>query len=159
MGMRPLSICLALLSVALLSVSCAESEFNKSEIARACRKKYKLADNSACYVCHLNYSRNTFAIVHSRRGVGCAKCHGESEDHCGDEDHRTPPEKMYPKDKIDKACAKCHKEEKMKKVKDHKAYYENPGSKLCNDCHGKKHRLAKRKVRWNKVTRELIEYE
>ncbi len=124
--------------------------------------KHKMkVDNSACYVCHTNYEEEPLVIVHGENEVGCADCHGESLDHCDDEDNITPPELMYPREKINRACEDCHDTHDVP-AKDVLALWRkrcpeqtDPKKIVCTDCHGK-HRLEKRVVRWNKRTRALI---
>ena len=68
----------------------------------------KAVDNSRCHVCHLNFSDEVMAVNHAKYGVGCEKCHGASDDHASDEGNVTPPQIMYPREKIDAACKVCH---------------------------------------------------
>ncbi len=112
------------------------------------------ADNSRCHVCHLNFATEKLAVTHARANVGCEHCHGESDAHCGDEDNITPPEIMYPEDKIDAACLKCHGN-RMKMTTKHKEALAGTLKKPCTGCHGE-HRMSHRTRRWNKETGELI---
>ncbi len=112
------------------------------------------ADNSRCHVCHLNFATEKLAVTHARADVSCEHCHGESDAHCGDEDNITPPEIMYPEDKIDAACLKCHGD-RMKMTTKHKAALAGTLKKTCTGCHGE-HRMNHRTRRWNKETGELI---
>ena len=119
------------------------------------------ADNSACFVCHTNYEEEPMARWHAEEDVGCVDCHGKSFAHRNDEDNITPPDTMFPLDKIDKACKKCHGKHKASAV-DVIARWQkrcpektNPLEIVCTDCHGQ-HRLKIRTVRWNKQTGELI---
>lgn len=43
------------------------------------------ADNSRCHVCHIKYTFEDIAVAHARANIGCADCHGESDDHISDE--------------------------------------------------------------------------
>ncbi|MHC4559092.1 MAG: hypothetical protein ACYS80_17520 [Planctomycetota bacterium] len=43
------------------------------------------ADNSRCFVCHINYMQEDIAVIHARADIGCAGCHGESDEHIADE--------------------------------------------------------------------------
>jgi len=97
------------------------------------------ADNTRCHVCHLNYVQEDLALIHAKAKVGCVDCHGNCDAHIADESwasggNGTPPEIMYPRDKIIEFCVSCHPREK-------------PPTKICTDCHGK-HRLAERKLKW-----------
>ena len=116
-----------------------------------------LADNSRCHVCHINYSEEKLAVTHARAEIGCEQCHGKSYDHCGDEDNITPPEIMYPVEKINPACMGCHTKEKID-TDQHKAVQAAlaANEKVCTDCHGE-HRLEYRTRKWDKATGKLIE--
>ena len=116
-----------------------------------------VADNSRCFVCHLNYSEEEFAVTHALSNIGCETCHGHCDEHCGDEDNITPPTIMFPKDQIDPACRKCHDEEKIIDgqlwcIREPKP---SDAGKHCTDCHGK-HRLARRTSQWDKKTGKLL---
>lgn len=104
-----------------------------------------VADNSRCHVCHINYGHEKLAVTHARADVGCEKCHGASDAHCSDEDNITPPDIMYPADKVNSFCKSCHPEGKL-----------SGGKKYCTDCHGE-HRLGHRTRVWDKATGELIQ--
>lgn len=104
-----------------------------------------VADNSRCHVCHINYEDEELAVVHARANIGCEQCHGGSDAHCNDEDNITPPDIMYPAEKINSSCKGCHPAAKL-----------GGGKKYCTDCHGR-HRLAYRTRKWDKTTGELIE--
>ena len=104
-----------------------------------------LADNSRCHVCHINYEDEELAVTHARAGVGCERCHGASDAHCSDEDNITPPDIMYPPDKVNSFCKSCHPEGKL-----------GGDKKYCTDCHGE-HRLGYRTRKWDKETGKLIQ--
>jgi len=112
----------------------------------------KGADNSRCYVCHINYVREDLAARHARANVGCARCHGQSDAHIADESWAsggkgTPPEIMYPRAKINALCLGCHPSDKID-AKQHKEVLAGAGTKkYCTDCHGK-HRLPERRCKW-----------
>jgi hypothetical protein len=120
-----------------------------------------LAINDACFVCHANYDEEPLVVMHAEAEVGCADCHGASLEHRNDEDNVTPPDTMYPRERIDEACQECHEthdaparavlarwQERCPERKDFATI-------VCTDCHGQ-HRLATRVVRWNKKTGALI---
>jgi len=121
-------------------------------------------DNQACYVCHDNYQEEGLVVHHGVEEVGCIDCHGESFDHRDDEDNITPPEKMYPRDQIDKCCKECHEEHDASAAKVVARWQERglteiePKNLVCTDCHFQ-HRLERRMVRWDKRTGELLEVE
>ncbi|MEA3226717.1 MAG: cytochrome c3 family protein [Planctomycetota bacterium] len=66
------------------------------------------AENMACFVCHGNYRGEFLAECHAKADVGCVSCHGDSFAHRNDENNTTPPETMYPAEKIDPFCQGCH---------------------------------------------------
>jgi hypothetical protein len=104
-----------------------------------------LADNSRCYVCHINYEVEELTSMHAKADVGCERCHGASDAHCSDKDNMTPPDIMYPAEKVNSFCKSCHPDGKL-----------SGGKKFCTDCHGE-HRLSRRTRRWNKTPGKLIE--
>ncbi len=72
-------------------------------------KPRKGADNSRCFVCHINYVKEELAVDHALADIGCAKCHGVSDAHIADESwadggNGTAPEIMYPRPKINPFC-------------------------------------------------------
>jgi hypothetical protein len=117
--------------------------------------------NVACFVCHANYQDEALVGWHAAADVGCAECHGKSHPHCNDENHRTPPEKMFPRDEIQAFCNKCHPAhdvpaEKLSERRIQRGLNVNNDQALvCTDCHGD-HRLSRRSVRWDKKTGKLI---
>lgn len=104
-----------------------------------------VADNSRCYVCHINYEVDELTSMHAKADIGCEHCHGSSDAHCSDEDNITPPDIMYPANKINSFCKSCHPDGKL-----------GGGKKYCTDCHGD-HRLSRRTRKWDKATGKLIE--
>jgi hypothetical protein len=122
---------------------------------------HEMADNSACFVCHVNYDEEPFALWHAKADVGCVKCHGDSFAHRNDEDNTTPPDKMYPADRIERLCDKCHETHDAPAARVITRWQKrcpektDPSTIVCTDCHGQ-HRLAVRTVKWNKKTGELI---
>ena len=113
------------------------------------------ADNSRCYVCHVNYEDELIAQVHAAANIGCINCHGLSRDHASDEDNTTAPDTMYPREKIDSACIKCHESENFRTVHKTLATSSAAKNKVCTDCHGQ-HRLAFRTRHWDKSTGKLL---
>jgi uncharacterized paraquat-inducible protein A len=138
--------------------------------------------NSFCVTCHYYFDEEELALDHKVRGIGCERCHGESQRHRSDENNITPPEIMYPKAKINPACMMCHPRHEIKNdrhhdlilagaetvldegapplpsVEDRKGGASKSGSseKYCTDCHGKTHRMNVRSVQWDKATGKLI---
>lgn len=120
----------------------------------------KPADNSYCFVCHANFKAEKIAAVHQKEGVGCAKCHGDSDSHSADEDGLVAPEVMFIREQIAESCSKCHDEAKMRVVEDHEPAFraDVAARKICTECHGA-HRMAVRTRVWNKTTGELLKAE
>jgi hypothetical protein len=130
--------------------------------------------NPFCRACHLDFDEEELALDHELAGIGCERCHGESERHRSDEDNVTPPEIMYPKAKINPTCMMCHPRHEIQEIEDHgpllagaetifdedfeaSASGAAEAKPCCTDCHGTKHHMKVRIVRWNKATGELIE--
>jgi len=109
------------------------------------------ADNSRCFVCHVNYMQEDIAVIHARANIGCAGCHGECDEHIADESwasggNGTAPETMYPRPKINPFCMGCHPKDKID-TDQHKPLFANIEKMVCTDCHGE-HRLEVRKCKW-----------
>lgn len=110
-----------------------------------------MADNSRCFVCHLNFQFEDIALVHAREGYGCAYCHGPSDAHIADESwasggNGTAPDIMYRPNEVIPACLKCHELSKSD-PECHCDFPRLPQKKSCTDCHGN-HRLKERKCHW-----------
>jgi len=111
-----------------------------------------MADNSRCFVCHINYMDEDIAVIHARVDIGCANCHGESDEHIADESwasggNGTAPDIMYPRANINPFCMGCHTKNKID-TEQHKPLFANIiKEKYCTDCHGD-HRLTNRKCKW-----------
>jgi hypothetical protein len=110
------------------------------------------ADNSRCFVCHMNYMEEKIAVTHAQAGIGCANCHGPSDAHIADESWAsggsgTAPDLMYPRDKIDPSCMACHTRERIDTPQHEAVFADPPGTKVCTDCHGN-HRLPQRRCKW-----------
>jgi hypothetical protein len=111
-----------------------------------------MTDNNRCFVCHINYMEEDIAVIHARVNMGCANCHGESDEHIADESwasggNGTPPEIMYPRDKINPFCLNCHPKDEIGTSKHKRFFAGTAEEKCCTDCHGD-HRLAERKCKW-----------
>jgi len=126
-------------------------------------KYYDEADNSFCYVCHINFKKEPLVVRHKAANVGCVDCHGESLPHADDEDNATAPTTMFTKAEVNDACSTgCHEPEKLKKITSHKAWYAltdrektETNRQYCTDCHGM-HKLDTRDRKWDKKTKKLI---
>jgi len=111
-----------------------------------------MADNSRCFVCHINYIDEDIAVTHARVNMGCANCHGESDEHIADESwasggNGTAPDIMYPRAKINPFCMGCHPREKIDSEQHKPLFTDTTEEKYCTDCHGE-HRLTNRKCKW-----------
>jgi len=111
-----------------------------------------MADNSRCFVCHINYMYEDIAVTHARVNMGCANCHGESDEHIADESwasggNGTAPDIMYPRAKINPFCMGCHPREKIDSEQHKPLFTDTTEEKYCTDCHGE-HRLTNRKCKW-----------
>ena len=97
------------------------------------------AKNATCYVCHANYAEEELAQRHAENDIGCTNCHGESTAHKNDENHLTPPDKMYAASEIDGACGKCHTGHDVPAIKVIRRWKERIGDTksdvLCGECH------------------------
>ena len=122
------------------------------------------ADNSACLVCHANYKKEFLAGHHGLQNIGCVKCHGDSYAHRNDENNVTPPDKLFPRERIDLMCGRCHHSHDVAPAKVVERWYKRiegnpvPETVVCTDCHGR-HRLKVRTVRWDKKTGKLLPRE
>jgi len=111
-----------------------------------------VADNSRCFVCHLNYAQESLAVDHAKANIGCADCHGSSDAHAADEswawgENGTAPDSMYPRPKINPFCMGCHPKDKIDTEQHKPLFADDAEKKYCTDCHGT-HRLAERKCKW-----------
>jgi hypothetical protein len=125
--------------------------------------------NQFCAACHYAFGEEKLALTHEKAGIGCERCHGESERHRSDEDNVTPPEIMFPKDKIIPTCMMCHPRHEIQHVNRHQRLLagaktifdsdsQTKGRQIyCTTCHAKEHRINVRTIRWNKATGEILE--
>ncbi len=110
------------------------------------------ADNRRCYVCHVNYLQDEIAVTHARAGIGCADCHGESDEHIDDESWSwggpgTAPDIMYVRVEINSSCFGCHSASTLSRGAHHSVVLTGSNEKVCTDCHGD-HRLPIRRTEW-----------
>jgi len=128
-------------------------------------KKETFVANPFCSACHYAFGDEILARTHERAGIGCERCHGESERHRSDEDNVTPPEIMFPKEKINPTCMMCHPRNEIKHISQHQPllagaetiFDKSTNQKYCTECHAKDHRINVRTIRWNKATGELLD--
>jgi hypothetical protein len=116
-----------------------------------------LAENARCHVCHVNYVAEELTAVHAKAKVSCARCHGASDAHCGDEGNVTAPGVMYPRERIDAACLVCHPFAPTADGALHclKIVPPETTDKACTECHGQ-HRMAVRNTHWDRATGRLL---
>jgi len=125
--------------------------------------------NPFCKACHLDFDEEELALSHEVLGIGCERCHGESLRHRSDEANITPPEIMYLKERINPSCMMCHPRHDIRDTKDHQPILEaglstfeemtpvgKDAKKYCTDCHGSKHHMKVRTIRWDKATGALL---
>lgn len=111
-----------------------------------------MADNSRCFVCHINYVQEEIAVIHAKHEMGCNHCHGESDEHIADESwasggNGTAPDKIYAKDKVNPFCLECHSKNKLPEEQHKPVFADSNSKKHCTDCHGE-HLLKERKTKW-----------
>jgi hypothetical protein len=141
----------------------ADSTLNQTS-KQSSQKKVTFVANQFCAACHYGFGNEELARTHERAGIGCERCHGESERHRSDEDNMTPPEIMYPKERINPTCMMCHPRAEIKHVSHHKVvlagaetiFDDSSKKSYCTDCHATDHRIRVRTIRWNKATGELL---
>ena len=138
-------------------------------VAKAEPKATRFTANQFCAACHAGFADDPFALRHEKAGIGCERCHGESERHRSDEDNITPPELMYPPSRINPTCMMCHPRQDIKGVPFHKKLLagadtifdekveDESDKQHCTDCHAKDHKMEVRTIKWNKATGEIIE--
>ena len=126
--------------------------------------------NPYCLACHLDFDEEELALQHEIWGIGCERCHGESFRHRSDEANLTPPQIMYPKERINPSCMSCHPRQEIQDTKEHDPILEaglsvfdeatpsgQDAKKYCTDCHGTKHRVLRvRATTWDKATGALL---
>jgi hypothetical protein len=144
-----------------------KGELSKRQVTEESSGKVVFVANQFCSACHYGFSDEELARTHELAGIGCERCHGESERHRSDENNTTPPEIMYPKAKINPTCMMCHPRNEIDHVEQHKALLagartifdsaDQGGKQIyCTDCHARQHHINVRTIRWNKETGELI---
>lgn len=124
--------------------------------------------NPFCRACHVDFDEEPMVVIHKAAGIGCERCHGESLRHRSDEANITPPELMYPKERINPTCMACHPRHLIQ-TPSHRPLLEanlsvletapvnGPAGPYCTDCHGVEHRMKVRAVLWDKYTGKVID--
>ncbi len=129
--------------------------------ARAKKVPASVAENAACYVCHENYREEPLAQSHANEGIGCIDCHGKSYEHRNDENNTTPPDVMFPLDRIDEGCQDCHDShdvaaaDVVTRLRQRALRVRSDKPIVCTQCHGQ-HRLDHRTVVWDRTTGKLL---
>lgn len=132
-----------------------------TEQQQAAASTQAAVENMACFVCHGNHRGELLAESHARANIACVNCHGDSFAHQNDENNTTPPETMYPSQKIDPFCQSCHKSHDVSPARVVARWQErgmlknDPAGIVCTDCHGE-HRMKIRTVIWDKETGKLL---
>jgi hypothetical protein len=110
-----------------------------------------------CNDCHMGYIEEPLALAHAKAGMSCDSCHGKSRAHYSDESNTTPPDKMFPADKINPFCQGCHHSHNVPADKVVALWMKRNSDKtnsekiVCTDCHGE-HRMKVRTIIWDKKT-------
>ncbi|MHC4075907.1 MAG: cytochrome c3 family protein [Planctomycetota bacterium] len=118
---------------------------------------WKMADNSACLTCHMNYKNEELTVNHAKMDMGCVDCHGQSNEHAADKDALTPPEIMFSKEKINSYCLDCHPKEILSPEHEKFLLVRDDTRKNCTGCHhGQDHRIKTRSRVWDKETGKLL---
>ncbi len=120
-----------------------------------------VAENAACFVCHENFSDEPLVTMHAQDDVGCVDCHGKSYAHRNDENNTTPPDVMFPRDKIEENCASCHDThdapaaQVIARLQERVPRRNVSQDIVCTQCHGY-HKLGHRTVLWDRATGKLL---
>ena len=114
-----------------------------------------VADNSRCFVCHVNFQEEILTVSRAAKNVGCELCHGPSNQHCEDENNITAPDIFYTRDDVNAMCYVCHPAKKLSPGMHKGVIAGTFDRKYCTECHGD-HRMAQRTRHWDKKTREAI---
>ena len=120
-----------------------------------------VAENAACFVCHDNFQEEELVTQHAVGDTGCVDCHGKSYAHRNDENNTTPPDVMFPRDKIEASCVDCHDthdapaSKVIARLRERMPRISETQNLVCTDCHGH-HKLAHRTVVWDRATRKLL---
>jgi hypothetical protein len=156
-GWLPLLMALAVLLSGCGAPPTAKTQKANPPTANQAQVQRTPADNSYCYVCHVNYQEEALVKSHETAGIGCEKCHGMSVKHSADEDNLTAPDLLYAESRVAPFCLSCHAQEKLAKDSNHQAVFSTKAGspQRCTECHGD-HRLKNRTRRWDKDTGKLV---
>ena len=164
-GPATAAVILIVAGLIVAAASCSLQRDNRiATSAVGLAKDASFVANPFCKACHVDFDEEHLVMAHKAAGVGCERCHGESFRHRSDEANVTPPELMYPKERINPTCMMCHPRHAIQQVESHRpilqanlSVLETPSSdeharKYCTDCHGSEHRMKVRTIRWDKYT-------
>jgi len=110
------------------------------------RTSAKIADNSECLICHMDFNGELLSARHEQAGIGCTNCHGASLAHGDDELNIPTPERLFGRTEINPFCKTCCRTHKTGKV--YETFVKKWHSKrrsngrmilddsVCTDCHG-----------------------
>jgi len=158
-----------LFGAVLLIVAASCSLRQDKETVAPTGKSASFVANPFCMACHANFEEETLAATHKAAGIGCERCHGESFRHRSDEANVTPPDLMYPKERINPTCMMCHPRQQIPQTASHQPILEvrlspletaasdGQTPKYCTDCHGIEHHMKVRTTRWDKCTGKRIQ--
>jgi len=145
-----------------------EGEAAPAQKAGGAKPAAAFVANPFCNACHADFDEEQLVATHKAAGIGCERCHGESLRHRSDEANVTPPELMYPKERINPTCMMCHPRQTIRQVESHRAIleaglsvFDTPSTdenakKYCTDCHGRHHQMNTRTIRWDNCTGKLL---
>lgn len=110
------------------------------------------ADNSRCFVCHLNYATDELAVTHAQTGFGCAYCHRESSEHIADESWTsggtgTAPDRIFRPEQVKPFCLRCHELGSLSREVHTSVASQDSTEGRCTLCHGD-HLLENRITNW-----------
>jgi len=104
-----------------------------------------LGDAAGCLVCHVTFVEEELSLQHAAAGITCSNCHGVSAGHANDEEiGRTPPDRAFRRDEVDRFCRKCHPAHNVPAAKVVAVWEKRRRGKrlpVCTDCHGR-HRIS-----------------
>jgi hypothetical protein len=139
------------------SAAAGTAEFSDNADKQPASDQSSMAYYVMCNDCHMDYIGEPLALAHAKAGMSCDSCHGKSRAHYSDESNTTPPDKMYPAEKINPFCQGCHHSHDVPAYKVVALWMErnsgktNPDKIVCTDCHGE-HRMKVRTIIWDKET-------
>lgn len=127
-----------------------------SPVVASIHSSPSVVDNRSCYGCHPAYDGETLSLDHERAGIGCRDCHGVCVAHNIGKSVEDAPDVMFSPEEINPACFECHSKMDLMETPAHDSFFAGTSEQdTCTDCHGE-HRLAKRVIRWDRHTGNLL---